>query len=46
MQTQKSKIVNLAIALFVMILLWPHLAEAQQPTKVPRIGYVATLANL
>jgi len=39
MQTQKSKIVNLAIALFVMLLLWPHLAEAQQPAgKVPRIG--------
>ncbi len=39
MQTQKSKIVNLAIALLVMLLLWPHLAEAQQPAgKVPRIG--------
>jgi hypothetical protein len=39
MQTQKSKIVNLAIALFVMILPWPHLALAQQPQKgVHRIG--------
>ena len=44
MQTQKSRIGNLAIALLVMILLWPHLAEAQQPTKVPRIGYVAPLS--
>ena len=41
MQTQKSKIVNLVIALFLMLLPWPHLAEAQQPAKVPRIGYVA-----
>ena len=39
MQTQKSKIVSLAIALFVMILPWPHLAEAQQGRKLPRIGY-------
>ena len=39
MQTQKSKITNLAIALFVTFLAWPHLAEAQQPAgNVPRIG--------
>ena len=42
---QKSKIGNLAIALFVMILPWPHLAEAQQPTKVPRIGYLSATGN-
>jgi putative tryptophan/tyrosine transport system substrate-binding protein len=41
MQTQKSEIVNLLVALFAMLLPWPHLAEAQQPKKVPRIGYVA-----
>ena len=41
MQTPKSKIVNLAIALFAMLLPWPHLVEAQQPAKLPRIGYVA-----
>ena len=41
MQTPKSKIVNLLVALFAMLLPWPHLAEAQQPKKVPRIGYVA-----
>jgi putative ABC transport system substrate-binding protein len=41
MQTQKSRIVNLAIAFFVMLLPWSHLAEAQQPGKVPRIGYVS-----
>jgi ABC-type uncharacterized transport system substrate-binding protein len=40
-ETQKSKIVNLASALFVMILLCLHIAEAQQPTKMPRIGYLA-----
>jgi putative ABC transport system substrate-binding protein len=44
MQTQKSKIGNLAIALFAMLLLWPHLADAQQVGKVPRIGYVAPLS--
>ena len=38
MQTQKFKIVNLAIALFVMLLLWPHLAEAQQPAKLLQLG--------
>jgi putative tryptophan/tyrosine transport system substrate-binding protein len=42
MRTQQSRIVNLAIALFVMILPCLHLAEAQQPTKVSRIGYLAT----
>ena len=41
MQTQKSRKVNLAIALFAMLLFWSHLAEAQQPGKVPRIGYLA-----
>jgi putative ABC transport system substrate-binding protein len=41
MQSQKFKIVNLAIALFVMHLAWPHLAETQQPAKIPRLGYVA-----
>ena len=45
MQTQKSKITNLAIALFVMILPWSYLAEAQQPAKIPRLGYVAASAN-
>ena len=39
MQTQKSKITNIAVALFAMILPWFHLAEAQQLAgKVPRIG--------
>lgn len=39
MQTQKSKITNLAIALFVTFLAWSHFAEAQQLVgKVPRIG--------
>jgi hypothetical protein len=42
METQKSKIVSLASALFVMILLGTYFAEAQQPTKVSRIGYLAT----
>ena len=48
MQTQKSrdgnpksKVVNLAIVVFVMLLPWPHLVEAQQPKKVPRIAYLA-----
>ena len=40
MQTQKFKIVNLAIALFVMHLPWFHLAEAQQPKKIPLIGFL------
>jgi putative tryptophan/tyrosine transport system substrate-binding protein len=42
MQTPKSKIVNLAIALLVMILACLHLAEAQQAKKVPRIGYLSS----
>jgi putative tryptophan/tyrosine transport system substrate-binding protein len=41
MQTQKSRIGNLGIALFLMILPRPHVVEAQQPSKVPRIGYLA-----
>ena len=48
MQTQesrngnpKSKVVNLAIVVFVTLLSWPHLVEAQQPKKVPRIAYLA-----
>jgi hypothetical protein len=40
METQKSKIVSLASALLLMILPWPHFAEAQQPTKIPRIGFL------
>jgi putative ABC transport system substrate-binding protein len=36
----KSQIACLAVALFLMILLWPHLANAQQPGKIPRIGYM------
>jgi putative tryptophan/tyrosine transport system substrate-binding protein len=38
MQTRKSKIVSLAIALFGMLLPWPHLTEAQQPAKLPQLG--------
>jgi putative ABC transport system substrate-binding protein len=38
MQTRKSKIVSLAIALFGMFLPWPHLTEAQQPAKLPQLG--------
>jgi putative tryptophan/tyrosine transport system substrate-binding protein len=38
MQTQKFKIVNLAIALFVTLLPWLHLAEAQQPAKLLQLG--------
>jgi putative ABC transport system substrate-binding protein len=41
MQIPKSKILNLAIALFVMLLSWPHLAEAQQANKIPRIGFLS-----
>jgi putative tryptophan/tyrosine transport system substrate-binding protein len=41
MQIKKSKIVSLAIALFMMLLLWLHFADAQQALKVPRIGYLA-----
>jgi putative tryptophan/tyrosine transport system substrate-binding protein len=37
----KSKTSGLAIALFLMLLPWPHLADAQQPAKIPRIGYVS-----
>ena len=44
MQTPKSKIVNLLVALFAMLLPWPHLAEAQQPPKVPRIGLLSPLS--
>jgi putative tryptophan/tyrosine transport system substrate-binding protein len=40
MQIKKSKIVSLAIALFMMLLPWSHLAEAQQSAKVPRIGFL------
>jgi putative ABC transport system substrate-binding protein len=40
-QTQKSRIVNLAIALFVTLLPWPPIADAQQTKKIPRIGYLA-----
>jgi putative ABC transport system substrate-binding protein len=39
-QTQRTKIINLAIALFVLLLPWHHLADAQQPGKVPRIGFL------
>jgi putative tryptophan/tyrosine transport system substrate-binding protein len=41
MQTKKSTIVNLAIALVVTLLPWPHPAQAQQPKKVTRIGYLS-----
>jgi putative tryptophan/tyrosine transport system substrate-binding protein len=40
-QTQKSKTVNLLIALFAMLLPSPYLAEAQQPKRIPRIGFLA-----
>jgi hypothetical protein len=40
MQTQTAKIANLAVALLVMIFPWPHLADAQQQAKVPRIGFL------
>jgi ABC-type sugar transport system substrate-binding protein len=36
----KSQIASLAIALFVMLLPWPNLADAQQTKKVPRIGFL------
>jgi putative ABC transport system substrate-binding protein len=39
MQTQKSKIANLAVALFLTILPWPYPAAAQQPGNA-RIGYL------
>ena len=44
MQAQKSKIVNLAIALFAMVRPWPHLAEAQQQKKIPRVGFLIASA--
>ncbi len=40
-----SKIVCLTIALFVMILSWPQLAEAQQQRKIPRIGYLSAASS-
>jgi putative ABC transport system substrate-binding protein len=43
MQTQKSKIVSLAIALFLMNLPWPHLADAQTK-KIPRVGFLIASA--
>ena len=45
MQTQNSRIGNLASGLFAMILLWPYLAEAQQQAKIRRIGIVRGDAN-
>jgi putative tryptophan/tyrosine transport system substrate-binding protein len=39
-QTSECKLLSLAIVLFVMILLFSHVAEAQQPGKVPRIGFL------
>ena len=39
MRTQKSRIVNLVIALFLIIFLWARVAEAQ-PIKIPRIGFL------
>jgi putative ABC transport system substrate-binding protein len=41
MQTQKSKIVSLAVAALVMLLPGLHLADAQQPTNLPRIGFIS-----
>ena len=41
-QNPKSKIAILAIVLFVTLLPWAHLAEAQQRTKVPRIGFLSS----
>ena len=34
-------IANLAIALVITLLSWPHLAEAQQAKKAPQIGYLS-----
>jgi putative tryptophan/tyrosine transport system substrate-binding protein len=45
MQSQQFKILGRAIAVFAMILPWPNLAGAQQPAKIPRLGYVAAAAN-
>jgi putative tryptophan/tyrosine transport system substrate-binding protein len=45
MQTQKCKIVSIAVALFVMLLPWLDLAEAQQANKIPRIGYVSAAGS-
>jgi hypothetical protein len=44
-ETQKSKIVSRAIVLFVMLLPWSHLAEAQQPKKIARIGFLSGRGN-
>ena len=43
MQTQKSRIGNLAIALLAMILFWARVAEAQ-PKKIPRVGFLIASA--
>jgi putative tryptophan/tyrosine transport system substrate-binding protein len=50
MQTQKSfrnakSIVNLTRALLVLLLFWSHLAEAQQPTRLPRVGFLSSSDN-
>jgi putative ABC transport system substrate-binding protein len=45
MQIAKSKMVTIAIALFVMLLPWPHLVGAQQANKIPRIGYVSATSS-
>ena len=45
MQTQKSRIGSFIIALFVMLLFWPQLAEAQQQRKIPRIGYLSAASS-
>jgi putative tryptophan/tyrosine transport system substrate-binding protein len=37
----KSKIVSLAFTVAIIILVSTHVAQAQQPKKVPRIGYVS-----
>jgi putative tryptophan/tyrosine transport system substrate-binding protein len=47
MRTQRPSrnpkaIANLAIALVITLLSWPHLAEAQLSKKVPRIGFLST----
>ena len=44
MQTQKSRIGNLAIALLATLLPWSHLAEAQQPEKTARIGLLGGMS--
>ena len=40
MQTQKSRLASLVIALFLMIVCSPPLADAQQAKKVHRIGFL------